>query len=562
MVTAASLNVNLTAGIANFEANMKRATSTLSNFTKMAGKMSTAFAAASAAIRVPMLAMTKGFADSASEVADLSKKTGVAASSLSALGYAGQLSGVSLGDLGGALAKMNKNLGEQSGAFAKLGLSLDQLRRMSTEEQFLAVADAINSIQDPAQRTAAAVGVFGKSATNLFPLIDGGAASIRNMTDEARKMGVVISDEAAAKGDALGDSFDRLAAATRGVANAFGEALAPAYTRFNDQLSPLLAAIGDFVRRNEELVTVAVSGGVALGSLAVAAWASQMAMTGLSTAVAIFAGVGKAATAVVAALDVSMAFLMANPITLLLGGLAALTAAFLTFTTTGNSIVSWIYDKLGAAFEWITKKIAAFLDSFGAIGRSLKGLLGIDVPQAEPEATGDAAPAAPANLAWSNRMASGFDQLFRGLGGSMNERFEAALGVARKKEEGRAKTRKRPWEGLFDDLGTLPQRLGQQLEAVAGIGGNALFQGLAKNIQNVRDTQQGAIDRTPTDQGPELIQAGMAAAFSVGRGNTQQKTQDNIEKNTKQTYKEIVNLASQLSSGLKINLNNIEAFAP
>lgn len=557
MVTAASLNVNLTAGIANFEANMKRATSTLSNFTKMAGKMSTAFAAASAAIRVPMLAMTKGFADSASEVADLSKKTGVAASSLSALGYAGQLSGVSLGDLGGALAKMNKGLGGQSKAFEAIGLSLDQLRGMNTEQQFLAISDALNAIPNQAQRTAAAVAIFGKSATNLFPLIDGGAESIRNMTDEARKMGVVISDEAAAKGDALGDSFDRLTAATKGVANAFGEALAPAYTKFNDQLSNLFAAIGDFVRRNEQLVTVAVSGGVALGSLAVAAWASQMAMTGLSTAVAIFAGVGKAATAVVVALDVALAFLMANPIMLLLGGLAALTAAFLTFTTTGNSIVSWIYDKLGAAFEWITKKIAAFLDSFGAIGRSLKGLLGIDVPQAAPEAKRDP----PAPFEWIQQQQKGMADLIQGLGGNLGDRFKAALGVANKKEQERTQKRT-PDQGFRDSLESLPGRIGQQLDALASIGGNALFQGLAKNLQNVRDAQQGAIDRTPTDQGPELIQAGMAAAFSVGRGNTQQKTQDSIEKNTKQTYKEIVNLASQLSSGLKINLNNIEAFAP
>ncbi len=59
MVQAASLNVNLTAGVAGFEAGMKRATSMLSNFGKAAGRMSTAFTAASAAVRVPMLAMTK-----------------------------------------------------------------------------------------------------------------------------------------------------------------------------------------------------------------------------------------------------------------------------------------------------------------------------------------------------------------------------------------------------------------------------------------------------------------------------------------------------------------------
>ncbi len=240
---------------------------------------------------------------------------------------------------------------------------------MNTEEQFLAVADAINNIQDPAEKTAAAMGVFGKSATTLFPLIDGGAASIRNMTDEARKMGVVISDEAAAKGDALGDSFDKLAAATKGVSNAFGEALAPAYTKFNENVVSLLAAVGDWVKRNDELTTGLVSLGVGLGTVATVSWGVQLSMVGVTASVAAFTKAASLAVLAVKGLDVAMAFLMANPVTAAVAGMAALTAGFLAFTDTGNGIVSWIYDKLGKAFEWITSKISAFLDGFGEIGR-------------------------------------------------------------------------------------------------------------------------------------------------------------------------------------------------
>lgn len=563
MVQAASLNVNLTAGVAGFEAGMKRATSMLSNFGKAAGKMSTAFTAASAAIRVPMLAMTKGFADSASEVADLSKKTGVAASSLSALGYAGKLSGVSLSDLGGALAKMNKNLGEQSAAFSRLGLSFDQLRRMSTEEQFLAVADAINNIQDPAEKTAAAMGVFGKSATTLFPLIDGGAASIRNMTSEARKMGVVISDEAAAKGDALGDSFDKLAAATKGVSNAFGEALAPAYTKFNENVVSLLAAVGDWVKRNDELTTGLVSLGVGLGGVAAVSAGLQISVVGVTASVTAFTKAASLAVLAVKALDISMAFLMANPVTAAVAGMAALTAGFLAFTDTGNGIVSWIYDKLGKAFEWITSKISAFLDRFGKIGRSLKSLIGLDPPKPTGSETAPS-PSSPVNQQWANEMAGGFDQLFRGLGGSLQNRYGAALKVATSQEEKRAKERERPWKGFFDDLGTLPQRFSQQLEAVASVGGNALFQGLAQNLQNVREQQAKTVDTASVNmQGPELIQAGTAAAFGVGKANSaQDKVQIDIKKASEGTYQEIKSMASQIAAGLKVNIRNIEAFAP
>ncbi len=64
-------------------------------------------------------------------------------------------------------------------------------------------------------------------------------------------------------------------------------------------------------------------------------------------------------------------------------------------------------------------------------------------------------------------------------------------------------------------------------------------------------------------QGPELIQAGTAAAFGVGKGNSaQDKVQLDIKKSSEGTYQEIKTLAANVAAGLKVNIRNIEAFAP
>ncbi|NDD52975.1 phage tail tape measure protein [bacterium] len=538
MVTAASLNVNVTAGIAGFEAGMKRATSILGSFSKASVRIENTFTVASVAIRGALFAMVKQFSDAGSEVFDLSKKTGASTEALSALGYAGKLSGVSLSDLGGALAKMNKNLAESPGKFSALGLDVKKLQGLSTEDQFIAIADAISKIPNQAQKTSLAMGIFGKSATTLFPLIDGGSESLKTATDEARKLGVVLSKDSAKKADDLGDSFDKLTSAASGLSKAVGESLSPVYTKFNENLTALIAPITDFVKKNEDLSAIALAVATSLAGVATAMWGVRLAALAVAPSI-------KAVT-------VAVTLLSKNPLVALGIAIASAVAGFLSFTSAGQKIVSFIYDNIGKAFEWMSNKISEFLDQFGEIGKSLKGLLGVGGPA--PQAN-TATP--PMDINESNRIAQGFADLFAGLN-KPSTKFANALEAATKLEAERAKTRERPNKGIFDNVG---QAAAKQLESVQSVFGNALFQVLGKNIQNFREQQQ-IVDNSPNKQGPDLIQAGTAAAFSVGKNVSQQQTQNKIEKNTKQTFEEIKGLASTLSAGLKVNIKNIEAFAP
>lgn len=112
--------------------------------------------------------------DLGSELTHLSAETGVSVSGLLVLRQAFKDCGAPAGTLSTAIAFMNKALsgisetGQRTDkAFAALGLDIDKLRQMSPAAAFSAIASAIGSLQSPAERTAAAIAIFGRSGASL-----------------------------------------------------------------------------------------------------------------------------------------------------------------------------------------------------------------------------------------------------------------------------------------------------------------------------------------------------------------------------------------------------------
>jgi hypothetical protein len=109
-----------------------------------------------------------------SELTHLSAETGAAVSDLVVLRQAFQDCGVPAGTLSSALAMMNKSLSGVSETgqrtdrtFASLGLDIGKLRQMSPADAFEAIGRAIGSLGSSADRSAAAVALFGRSGSSL-----------------------------------------------------------------------------------------------------------------------------------------------------------------------------------------------------------------------------------------------------------------------------------------------------------------------------------------------------------------------------------------------------------
>src|SRR5579885_1790805 len=165
-----------------------------------------------AGLGTPMATAAKLFADAGSDLVDMSQRTGASVEALSELGYAAEQSGSDLATLEGGLRKMQKAVvaaanGSDSAVatLSQLGLTAQQLQRLSPDQQFELIADRLAQIQNPAERAALAMELFGKTGTSLLPLMTNGAEGIIALRQQARELGLVMSTEDAQAAEAFGD---------------------------------------------------------------------------------------------------------------------------------------------------------------------------------------------------------------------------------------------------------------------------------------------------------------------------------------------------------------------
>lgn len=189
-----------------------------------------------------LVATTKMFANYADTVGDAAARTGLSAETLSELGYAAKLSGSSMEDLEKGFRVFQKQLvsGANADVLKNLGIDAASLKKASPDVQLNTIIAALAKIQDPTQKAALAMQVFGKAGANLVPLLNEGEAGIAKLRAEAQKLGVSLSDEQVAAGQAFNDALDRISLALQGLANRIGAALAPMLTFLADQV--LIAA--------------------------------------------------------------------------------------------------------------------------------------------------------------------------------------------------------------------------------------------------------------------------------------------------------------------------------
>lgn len=203
------LRVLLTADTAQFDAGMRKvSTSTKASTVAMAdmSKQATTLGGTlTKALNFPMLTMgAAGIATSlvalgraamktGSEIKDLSLQTGLTYDEIQRLGFAGAQVGLSMDTVARAVNRLQRELvnGDAGavGALNKLGLNLQDLQRMGPAEMFETLSRGIAKLPDPAQRTAVAWEVMGRSAAELLPLmlgnIDELTRGFRGMSKEA-----------------------------------------------------------------------------------------------------------------------------------------------------------------------------------------------------------------------------------------------------------------------------------------------------------------------------------------------------------------------------------------
>lgn len=255
----ASAGLNLLSKAANDAfVRMEDATSRLGMLGSVLGRLGPAgliVGASVAAVGYGMHQLVAPVAEVGEELNKLSQKTAVSVEALSALLYASELSDVSAESLTKALKFLSTAMfdakvkgGEGSAALKAFGVSaLDaQGQIRPTEQVLLDLAEKFAAMPDSAEKAALAVKLFGKNGLDMIPMLNQGRDGLTEMMEEAKRLGLVMSADAARAAEEFNDNMKRLHAVNEGVQRQIGSALLPILADLTEQMFLAKTEAGGF----------------------------------------------------------------------------------------------------------------------------------------------------------------------------------------------------------------------------------------------------------------------------------------------------------------------------
>jgi len=247
------------------------------NITKHSKAIGIAMLAVGAAIVGVATKSVLSYAKMGDEIAKMAKRTGFSTEALSELRYAAELSGASLAGiekasrtLAGAILDAGYGLETYVRAFDQIGLSYENLKGLSPEDQFLAVMEALAGVEDESTRAAIATDLFGRAGTQLLPMLADGTEGLKEMRQGAHDLNLIFDKEASVAAEKLTDAMTDVKSSITGAGLAIAEALVPAITPLLDKVTEIVKKIADFAKENETLTKVITGGGgllIAIGGL-------------------------------------------------------------------------------------------------------------------------------------------------------------------------------------------------------------------------------------------------------------------------------------------------------
>lgn len=195
------------------------------------------------------------YARATDKLAKDSRAIGVSTESWQKLTYAADRQGVSQEMLYGSMKKFGRAMGQIKTGAGGVASALEksnpalfaQLKAAkNNEEAFLIAADAIKAIEDPSERAAASMQIFGESGTELNKIFEAGSQGIKALMDEQEAYGVV-STEQANQSESFIDAMTKLNTAMKGFSSMLMSAIVPA-------LTPMIEAVAKWVAMNKPLI--------------------------------------------------------------------------------------------------------------------------------------------------------------------------------------------------------------------------------------------------------------------------------------------------------------------
>ncbi len=351
---------------------LKRASAKLKAFGESVRNMGLKLVGLGSAVVAPLAASSKVFARLGDALAKMSARTGFSVETLSELGFAADLSGASMEVLETAIRKMQRTLvdaaqGSKSAqdALATLGLTVADLAKLSPEQQFKLIADRLARIEDPTIKAAAAMELFGRSGTQLLPMLAGGAAGIEQLQEQARKLGLTISTEDAKAAERFTDTMSIMWKVLKQGVFVIGSALVPVLSQAAQWVTRVAVVAADWIKRNKELIVTVFQVAVGVSAAGAALVVLSYAITGLAKVMGVLAVAVTAVGTALKLLGAVLAFLV-SPTGAVITAVVALGAYILYATGAGAKALGWLAERFEtlrddavASYQGIADALAA-----------------------------------------------------------------------------------------------------------------------------------------------------------------------------------------------------------
>jgi len=198
-------------------------------------------------------AIINSVTNTADQLDKLSIKLGVSVEELSALKHAADLSGVSFNAMAMAVQRMGRRVaeaavgtGEAKDALKEMGINVQKFMELSLEKRLEVLADAFVEVKDSNVQLRLAMKLFDSEGVAMLQMLKNGSAGLREMTSEARALGVTMTGEDAKSLVRFKDELTKLSAELRGLAQDFVVSLGPALTTAVQKFRDLLGIVTKF----------------------------------------------------------------------------------------------------------------------------------------------------------------------------------------------------------------------------------------------------------------------------------------------------------------------------
>lgn len=252
MANIANLSVQLTAKTGRFTSGMRSARAPVTKFANTvahAHRRVALFAGGLFALGAGagFSVLIKRSFETIDALAKTADKLGVNTEALGGFRFAAKKAGIEANTLDMALQRMTRRVseaaygtGEAQGAIKELGLDARELAGIDLEQQLYMVADAMQSIPNPADRVRLAFKMFDSEGVAMVNMLQDGVSGLMEMQRAFQDTGAAVDRVEAAKIEEANNAIISMRASLESVANITAIELAPYITVATERITEFM----------------------------------------------------------------------------------------------------------------------------------------------------------------------------------------------------------------------------------------------------------------------------------------------------------------------------------